>query len=166
MTNLQSKHTDISSKKSLNFKGFTLIELLVVIAIIAILAVIGLTVFSGQQRAARDGRRRSDIQAIAAAMEANYNNGTGLYPSPLTGVMFTSQTEPVDPIAGSLTCRGVNGAGVTACNYCYTVASGTLNCPGSPIVFDATVPTAAGKTYTFCAELENQVADYCLSNQR
>ncbi len=163
MTTAQVKNTNTSDNK-----GFTLIELLVVIAIIAILAVIGLTVFSGQQRAARDGRRRSDIQAIAAAMETNYNNGTGLYPSPLTGVMFTSQTEPVDPIAGSATCRGVNGAGVTACNYCYApTVPAIANCSGAgAVTFDNTVPAVAGKTYTFCAELENQAAAYCLSNQR
>ncbi len=49
-------------------KGFTLVELLVVISIIAILSVIGITIFSGVQKNARDAQRKGDINAIAKAM--------------------------------------------------------------------------------------------------
>ena len=52
--------------------GFTLVELLVVISIIAVLSVIGVTVFSGVQKSARDAKRRGDIDAISKALEVHY----------------------------------------------------------------------------------------------
>lgn len=58
----------------INGKGFTLVELMVVIAIIAILAIVGITIFTGTQRTARDARRRSDVEAIAKAVEQHFNN--------------------------------------------------------------------------------------------
>ncbi len=62
-------------------KGFTLIELLVVIAIIAILSVVGITVFTGVQKSARDAKRRGDIEAISKAYEVQYSN-SGVYNDP------------------------------------------------------------------------------------
>lgn len=50
-------------------KGFTLVELLVVISIIAILSVIGLTIFSGVQKGARDAKRKEDLHSLALALE-------------------------------------------------------------------------------------------------
>lgn len=61
-------------------KGFTLVELLVVISIIAILSVIGLTIFSGVQKSARDAKRKGDLHAIALALE-QYKAQNGSYPS-------------------------------------------------------------------------------------
>ncbi len=63
------------SKKS----GFTLVELLVVISIIAILSVVGITLFSGVQKNARDARRRGDIDAIAVALESKKVPGAVYY---------------------------------------------------------------------------------------
>ncbi len=54
--------------------GFTLVELLVVITIIAILSVIGVTVFTGIQKNARDTKRKGDVNAISKALEAKYSN--------------------------------------------------------------------------------------------
>lgn len=62
-----------------NIKGFTLVELLVVVAIIAILSVIGLTIFTGVQANARDARRKTDIEAIANALEVARAPGSVYY---------------------------------------------------------------------------------------
>ena len=53
-------------------KGFTLIELLVVIVIIAILSTIIIVSYTGAQRKARDGKRRTDVQTIASAYQIHY----------------------------------------------------------------------------------------------
>ncbi len=104
--------------------GFTLIELLVVVAIIAILSVIGITVFSGVQRNARDARRRADIDAISTAMEANYNSTAGTYAA-LSAGFFAGNTIPTDP--GTYT-------------YLVTVPTGSKS-------FTACVPLEAGGNY-------------------
>ena len=61
-------------------RGFTLIELLVVISIIAILSAIGITVFSGVQKGARDAKRKADLNAIYTALEIYYYQNGGKYP--------------------------------------------------------------------------------------
>lgn len=55
-------------------RGFTLIELLVVIAIIGILSALLLPNLTGAQARARDGRRKSDLKAIATGLELYYND--------------------------------------------------------------------------------------------
>ncbi|MDO8429117.1 MAG: prepilin-type N-terminal cleavage/methylation domain-containing protein [Candidatus Daviesbacteria bacterium] len=60
-------------------QGFSLVELLVVITIIAILGTIGISVYSGAQDSAKDGKRRAEIQSIAKSIEAAKNYETGKY---------------------------------------------------------------------------------------
>ncbi|MBI3486385.1 prepilin-type N-terminal cleavage/methylation domain-containing protein [Candidatus Daviesbacteria bacterium] len=80
----------------MNFsRGFTLVELMVVIAIIAILAAIAITVFSGQQKNARDSQRRANIDAIANALESK--KGSNATYQIISSSDFTSQTFPTDP---------------------------------------------------------------------
>lgn len=59
--------------------GFTIVELLIVIVIIGILAALVLTTFSNIQQQARDSKRRTDVQAIAKALELYYADN-GQYP--------------------------------------------------------------------------------------
>lgn len=60
--------------------GFTLLELLVVMAIIAVLSGVGLTSVTNQSDRARDANRKRDLNNIAAALEAYYND-FGQYPT-------------------------------------------------------------------------------------
>lgn len=73
-------------------KGFTLVELLVVISIIAILSVIGITVFSGVQKGARDAKRKEDFHAISLAIQQYYyaNNRMPINRTPCCGYPQTS----------------------------------------------------------------------------
>ncbi len=66
---------------------------MVVIAIIAILSMVGLSIFNGVQANARDSQRRSDIDAIAKALESAY---TVSYPAPDPS-MFAAGKIPQDP---------------------------------------------------------------------
>ena len=62
-------------------KGFTLIETVVVVSIIGILAAMLVPTISGMTAKARDGRRKSDIQHIALALEL-WREQNGRYPAP------------------------------------------------------------------------------------
>lgn len=72
---------------SIKRDGFTLVELLIVIAIIAVLTAVGVTVFSGIQKSARDSKRRADLQAIGQSLEI-YKLQNGTYPP--SGWLFSS----------------------------------------------------------------------------
>lgn len=78
-------------------KGFTLVELLVVITIIAILSVIGITIFTGVQKSARDAKRRGDVDSIAKAMEVHFGETRVGWYAPLKDSYFASGKIPVDP---------------------------------------------------------------------
>ncbi|MBI3486384.1 type II secretion system protein [Candidatus Daviesbacteria bacterium] len=142
-------------------KGFTLVELLVVIAIIAILATVGLVIFSGQQKNARDSKRKSDIDAIATALENGKTPGGTSY-NGLAINQFVQNAVPLDP--------GSNGA-VNA-QYSYTGSAVAAPSWDNTTQINPTgwstvgVGTGAGATaWTVCAHLETSTtAVYCKSN--
>lgn len=115
-------------------RGFTLVELLVVVSIIAILSVIGITVFSGVQKNARDAKRKADIDAITKAVEAHYNNtqnqyctaNAGTYCTPAAN-WFAGNIVPTDPQTGA-TYTGQPTNGVTTFNVCATLEAGGNYC--------------------------------------
>ncbi|MFH1536343.1 MAG: type II secretion system protein, partial [Patescibacteria group bacterium] len=169
---------------------FTLVELLVVISIIAILSVIGITVFTGVQKNARDAKRRGDIDAISQAMEVHYGASESLAQGPypyLRDSWFASGSIPKDPQSGQSSCNGL------ICRYCDRSASsdtwdivapagpglcgGTgdkgevqaANAPGPPAYFGYNFggyyTWVATRNYVVCANLESG-GFYCKSNQQ
>ena len=94
--------------RSARNRGFTLIELMIVVAIIAILATIGLTVYSGVQRGARDSKRQADLQEIQKALEQYYashrfypvsnSHTSAAYPASITSY-FSNGDIPHDPLS-------------------------------------------------------------------
>lgn len=140
-------------------RGFTLIEILVVITIIALLAVGGLASFQGITRASRDGRRKTDLEQIRAAIELYRNNNTnGSYPdasdititcASTTGITDTDNTYlskvPLDP-----QCTGVT--------YSYAPAD---SAGGACDSGDSSDPCL---DYTLSAYLENSSAAACTSS--
>lgn len=141
-----------------NKEGFTLVELLVVVSILAILAVVGVVVFQGQQKNARDTRRKADIEAIAQAMEAAKVPGQINYVA-LAASMFSAGSVPSDPTNTSEipdnSCPGV-------CKYCVRATAGncsttdTAVAPGSPGVV---------ATWVVCANLESG-GSFCRANSQ
>lgn len=165
-----------------NKKGFTLVELLVVIAIIAILSVIGLTVFTGVQANARDARRKSDIDAIAAAIETTKTPGTVYYTS-LPATSFSGNKVPSDAAiqyclktAASATVlnKPATATWTTACPTAtggddvgwFTIGGMGFSASAANEVTSNSTDTAAGKfgwqiqSWNVCARLESGVS-YC-----
>jgi prepilin-type N-terminal cleavage/methylation domain-containing protein len=76
--------------------GFTLVELLVVISIIAVLSTIGMVIYTGAQKRARDAQRREEVDAISKALEIAKPNTSAIYPA-VTSAMFSANSIPQDP---------------------------------------------------------------------
>lgn len=57
-----------------NKPAFTLLELIIVIALIGIISSIGFYSYQGSQKKARDAQRKSDLQQVKKALEANKND--------------------------------------------------------------------------------------------
>jgi type II secretion system protein G len=119
-------------------KGFSLIELLVVIAIMAIL--IGMSAFGLQQarESARDGQRKSDLEAIRTGLSF-YRSDCNVYPINTTGADFYTLFHP--SFSGS--CTGPTNV------YIQKTPSDPLS--GNYYIYKT---DATGTTYTICASLE------------
>lgn len=111
-------------------RGFTLMELLVAIAIVAILSGISIFALGGARQAARDGRRKADLETIRGALEI-YRADCNVYPNPWT------------PTAGSTLSASCSGSTNT---YLESV-------PGDPSGSNYYYSTT-GVRFDICAQLE------------
>lgn len=153
-------------------KGFTLVELLVVVAIIAILSVVGMTIFTGVQKSARDAKRRADIDAISKAFEVKYDYLTGKYRRPSDSDYAAGEPKP--PEGGTYNILPVDqDTSFRACatlddktTYCKVGARGTAASASPPCAkFNSLTvgqsqtcrapPTSntSGSIYIKCAEI-------------
>lgn len=138
-----------------NPAGFTLVELLVVISIIAILSVVAVTLFGNAQKNARDGRRRADIDAIAAALEANHVPNSNTYPA-LAASMFAAQAIPVDNTTAkySVLTSTTDGAAAPGIPTAWAVGVANPTAPANYATVAVDVPAATATSWTICAHLE------------
>ena len=164
-----------------NPQGFTLIELLVVISIIAVLSVVGIVTYTSTQKSARDARRRTDIDAIANALEAS-KTSTGYVAltagSFANGGVPTDSTTPQYSVCASDGTAAVNGTGYNPPSTWYNATpvanptAATANCNSVSSAGGAawkTVSTSDPKTgavnWTICAQLEAAASTYyCKGN--
>lgn len=112
--------------------GFTLIELLVVISIIGILIALSVFGLQGARKAARDARRKADLEEIRSGVET-YKADCGLYPA---------------SIGSSL-----SGDGSTS--TCLTTSTYIKEVPTDPVPSRKYLYTGASDTYELCASLES-----------
>ena len=110
-------------------EGFTLIELLVVVSIIGVLMGILLVAYQGTRKAARDGKRKADLEQIRSALEM-CRSDRGSYPTSLP-----------------------SGGGIDCSNYLPSVPKDPLD----PTYLYSYSGTAT--TYTLCAYLETGKVD-------
>ncbi len=149
--------------------GFTLVELMVVITVISILTTIAISTYSGIQARAKDTKRKGDIDAIAKAMEVNYNRVTPFQYSALCAISPTTNdctqwfgggNYPVDPKDGS-----TNGCAGNLCKYCDRTGSGHGLCVSASPKVAVGVPGGGALEFVVCANLEAG-SYYCRSNQQ
>jgi len=88
----------MKTKKIIFINGFTLIELLIVMAVIGVMAtVVTVSSFQGSKKAARDARRKADVESIRSGVEM-YKADFGFYPNDLDDVEDEGyMTIPADP---------------------------------------------------------------------
>lgn len=151
-------------------QGFTLIELMVVVSIIAILSVVGVAVYSEISSKARDAKRKSDIKAIATAIEIKYDTVNKKYRCPIDPAKaFSGGVVPTDPMNGEKSCKQDSSTTAnprTTCYYC--IGGNTLSGCGDGsfgrltnttnfLVYPQCVFTSGNR---ICANLEDGTA-YC-----
>lgn len=133
-------------------KGFTLVELMIVIVVIGILASITIVSYSNAQPAARDAKRKSDLQSIAEAIQlyrqkygndVESGNGCG---SGGTGNGWFNYNYP-NSILSCLTSKGYLDGGSTFVDPSgCTVSTGTGSANGSPLGYCHAI---GGNYYTY-----------------
>ena len=120
-------------------KGFTLIEILIAISIVSLIATITTFGVQGARSAARDAKRKTDLQTIKAALELFYSD-CGYYPAP------ASSNQVPTPLVGD------NGnARCAAANVYLSTVPADPQSTAKRYFYNR---GATNTSYTLCASLE------------
>lgn len=89
--------------KKIKSNGFSFVELIVVVTIIMVITVAGTLSYQSTSQKSRDGKRMSDLQKMAVALEM-YKQENGIYPNSRDLLVSSGylQELPADPKAGFL----------------------------------------------------------------
>lgn len=142
--------------------GFTIVELLIVIVVIAILAAISVVAYNGIQQRARDSQRKSDLAAIAKALEVRAID----YDTVLRHSDVCNDSGATGGTSGwfSLTNSSYGSNSAADClrqeaniSQVFTDPSGARNCgTGSPATCFAYLYCHSGNTTYVFAHLESE----------
>ncbi len=141
---LINKMTRLTSKND----GFTLIELLVAMTIVAVLMGLSLVSYQGARKSARDGRRKTDLEEVRAALEM-CRTDDGSYPAlPLVS--------GDDIVCGTVTYMTIPDDPIPDQRYYYNMAADTYT-------LDAALEIDTGNDYgSLCGPVIN--CNYRLTN--
>jgi Tfp pilus assembly protein PilE len=86
--------------KKIKINGFSFVELIVVVTIIMVITVAGTLSYQSTSQKSRDGKRMSDLQKMAVALEM-FKQENVIYPALPSGLVSEYMQElPTDPKAG------------------------------------------------------------------
>jgi len=136
-TSLHDKHVNVR-------QGFTLIELLIVITIIAILTGISVFALQGSREAARNARRKADLETLRAGLEL-FKADCNVYPTSLPNVG--------DRLNGAYGCAV---AGNVNNIYIQSIPNDPTSTTTTTTGYSYTRNTPT--TYTLCSHLEDSSA--------
>lgn len=127
-------------------------ELLIVIVVIAVLATIAIVAFRGVQERARDSQRKSEMAAVAKALELYYIDN-GRFPAGSGSTVINS--------AWSTTADGSWANLLTALQpYMKTLPQDPISTPGSSVISSSSTGTNyayfANTSGTYCGTAANQ----------
>ena len=144
-------------------RGFILAELLVTIAIISIIAAIVMVSLTGQQKKARDSKRKSDLSDIRNALQLYYNDN-GYYPDSNTGSAYNKLSTATQPWIGGLTSDYIkevpkDSKNDSSYNYIYDTPAGHLTYKIAANLENDSDPQRSGNCYSPTTDY-----DYCITS--
>lgn len=148
-------------KRTQNIKGFTIIEVVLVLAIAGLIFLMVFIALPALQAGQRDTARKSDVSAVAAAVNSYTSNNRGEFPPDDEAI-----TEQVgDGVSGNTETItiGTGSTGVTAVDGTVTVYQGYTCSAVGP---DGSVTLEAGaiREYAVVTQLEgSSKTGYCLA---
>ena len=150
-------------KRIENNKGFTIIEVVLVLAIAGLIFLMVFIALPALQAGQRDTARKSDVSAVAAAVNSYTSNNRGTFP-PTTTALTTQVAGGVSGNTATTTIGTTTTGNVTAADSVVTVYKG-WKCTGGSVGPNGLVKLMPGSTrqYVVVTMLEgSSKTGYCL----